>query len=341
MIKYSDLTTMRTKLRDVVPLDTPYALYIEPTNFCNFHCSFCSRNLDNFHDIVGECKHMDLKLFEKIISDVEQFPRKLKVLRLYYLGEPLLNPEFMDMFSIVCKSNCCERIELTTNGSMLSKDKSLALLKAAKHFEGDIYVRISVYAVEQEHFSYVTSNNMDVNIVKQNVSELFNQRNAGAISNVIIYAKKLKTLNEEDELFVNNYKPIVDEVALEEPMNWSGDGGEDNFLLKKEYSDTKLQAFDKGIVYPQVCSYLFTTLAIQSDGVVVVCCVDWSRKTKCGDVNKQSLQEIWHGDELKKLRLLHLGGRRTNIASCRNCKRMPLAECDWLDDCSVDIQKRL
>ena len=341
MIKYSGLTTVRTELRDVVPLDTPYALYIDPTNLCNFHCSFCPRNLDNFHDIAGDYKNMDLKLFKKIISDVEKFPKKLKAIRLYYLGEPLLNPDFMEMFSVVCKSNCCERIELTTNGSMLTKEKATSLLEAAKNFDGDIYVRISVYAADQKHFVYVTSNNMDVNIIKNNVSQLFTLRNQSNVSNVFIYAKKLKTLNDEDELFINSYKPIVDEVALEEPMNWSGDGGDDNFLLKKEYSDEKLEALEKGIVYPQVCSYLFTTLAIQSDGVVVVCCVDWSRKTECGDVNKQSLQDIWNGEDLRRLRLLHLDGRRQEIASCRNCKRMPLAECDRLDECSDDIKSKI
>jgi len=341
MKKCSDLSVVRTELKDVVPLDTPYALHIDPTNFCNFHCSFCPRNLDDFYDIAGDYKHMDLKLFKKIISDVEKFPKKLKVIRLYYLGEPLFNPDFMEMFSVVCKSNCCERIELTTNGSMLTKEKAASLLEAAKQFDGDIYVRVSVYAVDQKHFVYVTSNNMDVNIIKENVSQLFAMRNQSDVSNVLIYAKKLKTMDEEDELFINTYKPIVDEVALEEPMNWSGDGGDDNFLLKKEYSEAKLETLDQGIIYPKVCSYLFTTLSIQSDGVVVVCCVDWSRKTKCGDVNKQSLQDIWYGDELKQLRLLHLDGRRKEIASCKNCKRMPLAECDRLDDCSVAIRKRL
>ena len=66
MKKYSDLSATRTELRDVVPLDTPYALHIDPTNFCNFHCSFCPRNLDNFHDIAGDYKHMDLELFKRL-----------------------------------------------------------------------------------------------------------------------------------------------------------------------------------------------------------------------------------------------------------------------------------
>lgn len=202
-------------------------------------------------------------------------------------------------------------------------------------------MRISVYAVEQQHFTFVTSNNMDANIIKDNVSLLFALRNQSDVSNVIIYAKKLKTMNEEDKLFINTYESIVDEVALEDPMNWSGDGGDENFLLKKEYSDAQLEALDKGVIYPQACSYLFTTLAINSDGTVGVCCVDWSRKTLCGDVHKQSLQAIWNGEELKRLRLLHLAGRRREIDSCRSCKRMPLAECDRLDDYSDDIRKKL
>lgn len=76
---YSELTTIRNNLRDVVPLDTPYALFIDPTNFCNFHCSFCPRNLECFHEYAGKYVHMDMELYKKIISDIKMFPKKLKV----------------------------------------------------------------------------------------------------------------------------------------------------------------------------------------------------------------------------------------------------------------------
>ncbi len=138
-------------------------------------------------------------------------------------------------------------------------------------------------------------------------------------------------MDKEDELFLNDYRSIVDEVALEEPMNWSGDGGEENFLLKKEYPNT-YKKLCNNIIYPNVCSYLFTTMAINSDGSVVACCVDWSRKTQYGNVNEKTLQEIWNSEELKRLRMIHLKGFKSRIDSCRYCKRISLDRRDYLDD---------
>ena len=338
---YSELTTIRNDLKEVVPLDTPYALFIDPTNLCNFHCSFCPRNLNCFHDYAGKYTHMDLDLFNKILYDIKLFKKKLKVIRLYFLGEPLLNPAFCEMFFLLCKSNCCERIEITTNGSLFSDEIAYKTLKASKYFNGDIFFRFSIYGVEQDHFSCVTSNKMDVQIIYHNIAGFYRLRNAGNYKNVFMYAKKLRTLDDEDELFLKTYRQIVDEVALEEPMNWSGDGGEDNFLLKQEYNEETLKALDKGIVYPKICSYLFTTMAVQSDGAVVACCVDWSRKTQYGNVRENSLQDIWNGVKLRNLRLMHLKGLRNKIDSCKNCKRMPLNIKDLLDDSADMIIKKL
>ena len=340
-VTYSELTKRRNVLKEIVPLDTPFALFIDPTNYCNFHCSFCPRNLDCFHDYAGEYTHMSMGLFEKILEDINDFPQRLKAVRLYYLGEPLLCPDFHAMFQLLCKSNCCDRIEVTTNGSLLVEERAKAILESSRYFHGEIFFRFSIYAVGQEHFSRVTNNGMDVRRIIDNISTFYKLRNKGNYTNVFLYAKKLRTLTDEDELFLSEYRGFVDEVALEEPMNWSGDCGEDDFLLKKEYSDETLQKLKQNNDYPKVCSYLFTTMAIQSDGDVVACCVDWSRKTKYGNIRNESLREIWNGDALRQLRLLHLQGKRIENDACRNCKRMPLDQRDRLDDEAPRIIARM
>lgn len=35
----------RKVLKDVVPLDTPYTLFISPSQLCNFKCHYCSHSL--------------------------------------------------------------------------------------------------------------------------------------------------------------------------------------------------------------------------------------------------------------------------------------------------------
>lgn len=338
---YTEITKNRQYLPDVVPLDMPYALFIDPTNHCNFHCSFCPRNLPQFKQFAGEYQHMPLELFEKILADIRAFPRRLKTVRLYFLGEPLLSPNFLAMFSELCESNCCDRIEVTTNGSLMTPDKAERLLESTRSFEGDVYFRFSIYAVGQSHFEMVTKNKLDVRKVWNNIKGMYEIRNKGGYENVSLYAKKLRTLDEEDNEFLQLYAPVVDEAALEEPMNWSGDGGEENFLLKEEYSESKIAQIMNQTDFPRVCSYLFTTMAINSDGEVVACCVDWSRKTKYGNVKTESLSNIWNGEELRNLRLLHLQGKRGENNACANCRRMPLNSTDRLDGYAEEIIARL
>ena len=59
-----------------------------------------------------------------------------------------------------------------------------------------------------------------------------------------------------------------------------------------------------------------------------------------GDVTRQSLMDIWTGEALRKLRVLHLSGRRFENEACKNCLKLPCGgsyEMDNLDDVSPDV----
>ena len=332
MKKYSQLQLERKSLKDIIPLSTPFGLFIDPTNWCNFHCSFCPRNQDDFSTFAGKFCHMSYELFEKIVNDIKQFPERLKVIRLYYLGEPLLNKNFIKMFAYLCKENICDRIEVTTNGSLLTNDKADALLKAARTFVGNIYFRFSIYGIDGGGYKRIVKNAVDPLNIMHNIKYLFDAKQGA--DNIFLYAKKLATYDDEDETFYKMFKPICDEVNLEMPMNWSG--AEEKNLLKEAFSESQLRKVPKKKI-PKACSYPFTNLAVNSDGTVVICCVDWSRGTLVGNVNENSLVDIWNGEPLKRIRRLHLDGKRSEISSCKNCMQLPLDERDSLDDVSSKI----
>ena len=72
----------------------------------------------------------------------------------------------------------------------------------------------------------------------------------------------------------------------------------------------------------QVCPEPFTKLAINFDGKVSVCCVDWSYGTIVGDLNNESFKNIWYGNKLKEFRMLHLKKEKNKIEACKNCQYM-------------------
>lgn len=246
----------------------------------------------------------------------------------------MLNKDFLKMFSLICKENICDRIEITSNGYLFTKDKVDSILSSAKIFEGDIYFRFSIYGISEEDYKKNCRINASPFVIIENIRYFYEQRNMKKQENVFIYAKKLSTFNNDDVDFRKMFFSVVDEVALEEPMNWSGAEGKN--LLKDAYTKMQIDKICKNSL-PKVCSYPFTNLAINSDGTVVCCCVDWTRGTCVGNINKESLKDIWYGEKLKNLRKIHLEGKRYELSCCKNCQQLPRHIMDNLDGVSSEI----
>lgn len=77
------------------------------------------------------------------------------------------------------------------------------------------------------------------------------------------------------------------------------------------------------------CYWAMQTMSITDTGKVVTCAVDLDAKYVAGDVNKQSLKEVWSG-KLKKLRQFHVSKEfRALPENCRNCKDWQSARADY------------
>jgi len=55
----------------------------------------------------------------------------------------------------------------------------------------------------------------------------------------------------------------------------------------------------------QACVLPFRELNVYSDGKAVLCCDDWNEEYVVGDLNTQSLEEIWRGEALTRARQAH------------------------------------
>ena len=66
------------------------------------------------------------------------------------------------------------------------------------------------------------------------------------------------------------------------------------------------------------CYYPFHMVMIDHDGLAPLCTHDWGRKLVIGDLNRQSLMELWTSDALRQVRLELAQGRRSQ-GPCRVC----------------------
>jgi radical SAM protein with 4Fe4S-binding SPASM domain len=68
----------------------------------------------------------------------------------------------------------------------------------------------------------------------------------------------------------------------------------------------------------ETCALPFEQMIIRPDGKVSLCCNDPIGKVTLGDVSKQSLVDVWYGEDYSKVRDMIVKGRE-NIEHCRYC----------------------
>ena len=80
----------RTPLETVIPLETPFIVFIDPASSCNFKCTFCPTGHRQLIADTGRYQGaMKYDVFTKAIDDLAGFGKPIKVLRMYKDGRAL------------------------------------------------------------------------------------------------------------------------------------------------------------------------------------------------------------------------------------------------------------
>jgi len=115
MIRHTELkSTNRQNLMEVLPLQKPFTVLVEPSK--------CFQGIKGDNYFTRNQMNMPLARFRKIIEQLQAWEGpKLKVLKLSLYGEPLINSDFCEMLRIASEVDITERIETTTNASLLTR----------------------------------------------------------------------------------------------------------------------------------------------------------------------------------------------------------------------------
>ncbi|MBN1051164.1 radical SAM protein [Clostridium botulinum] len=331
---YTDPGTYE-KLSECIPLSTPFSILIDPVNLCNFKCKFCPTGDKKLLESVNRPNGiMDLKLFKKAVDDIRNFDKKLKKLFLYKDGEPLLNKNLGEMIKYAKSQDVAQSVDLTTNGALLDKDRAIEIIES-----GLDKIRISIESVSDKGYKLVTDTNVKYSTIKENVTYLYEEK-IRRKSNLHIHVKivDIRLSEEEKQKFMNDFSDIADSIYIYPLMGWSYSESKDFTLGTGENASESLpKNYGR-----QVCPEPFYNLAVNFNGLVSVCCVDWSWGTIVGDMKKESLVDIWNGEKLKELRIKHLKGERSKIRACAKCKYMQdLSSMSDIDDCANKLLKLL
>ncbi|PLX15377.1 MAG: hypothetical protein C0601_13055 [Candidatus Muiribacterium halophilum] len=140
-------------------------LTLELTNICNYKCDMCFLSEK---DVIRP-QHMSIDIVKKFINELNESGYTINVLRIFWAGEPTLNPEFCNILNLLSKENKINCISFDTNGSLLDEKIRQCILEASKY--KPIRIIISVDSFDKEHYEKIRKNG-NIEKVKENIKEL-------------------------------------------------------------------------------------------------------------------------------------------------------------------------
>lgn len=318
MIEYTKLKEYkRQNLIDIIPLKKPFTLLIEPSNFCNFKCVQCFQSIKSESYLTQHRGLMNMELYNEIIEQFKNWDGdKLKVLKLGMYGEPFTSPNFCEMLRIAKEADIAERIETTTNVSLITKEICEKLVEY-----GIDYIRVSIYSPNQKKHDCITNSKIDIRDIYNTLKYIQELKKKNDVDKPFVSAKMLDAYSGENEEFLNRYQEVADEVYIDKPHNWVAHK-EKNFI-DSLYSGEKKERLEEELAETMsnriACPMPFTTLAIRNNGDVSPCCVDWIGETNLGSILETNIKDIWNGEEMYQFRKMQLENRRCENISCKNC----------------------
>ena len=324
----------RIKLKNALPLRTPYVIYIDPCDTCNFRCKFCpSGNRELMSKTRGRGHGpMDLKLYKGIIDSLADFPDPVRVIRLYKEGEPLLNPAFASMVRYAKQSPKVLRVDTTTNASMLTPERSLEIIDA-----GLDRLNISVEGVNAQQYLEFSGHRMDYGSFVDNIAFFYDHKGQCEM-NIKINGDILTP--EQEEAFYRTFGNITDGISVERTIEYWPKFNE--MQVDVDESVSLLGGKSREV---QVCPYVFYEMCINSDGSYSLCRFDWSHAMLLDSHVgfPPTPKKIWDSITLWQFQQRFLRGERKllTVLSCPKCGILKQGVPEDLDEFAEEILEEM
>ena len=256
----------------------PIYMVIEPSSICNLKCSMCFQ----CDEVLRKNKSgvMELNLWKKAIDEARK--KGCKALTIAGRGEPLINCNIVEMFDYL-KGKFIE-IKLNTNGILMSDDIIRSILRndimVVFSAEGSNEIEYSSIRIGGD-FSKLVANVKRFKYIRQN--EYPESLCTTRICGVAFESVDIKR-------YYDFWAPLVDEVAI------------------TEYEERKDTYHNKENMEQRRCARLWQRIYVWWDGSISPCDVDYLNKLNMGNINVDSIENIWNGEAFNRIRALHHGG---------------------------------
>lgn len=274
--------------------DFPLNIIIEPGNYCNLNCTTCANN-----KLTRKKGQMNILLYKKIIDEIAEVNPYTRIWLDFY-GEPLLikfKLYYMIKYAI---RKGLKNIEINTNGTLMDSEMAEMLLDSG----------ISFISVDCDGFSKEVYESIRIGANRdktyENIERLLMRKKERGLTKPIIEVKVMEMEENKDEIdqIVSYWRERGAWTTTRRLISWAGMC--DSIEMKKP---------DRRIA----CGNAVGIMAITWDGIVANCVMDVDAKYACGDVKKESIQDIWkrRNENMVKYHMSHQFDKLPEI--CKTC----------------------
>ena len=271
----------------------PSSLFVETTVRCNLRCPMCPRTGSNSPSV-----DMPDSILFPLLEDFARLGGDH--VYLYGLGEPLLDTRIFQILR-KCQSHGLGTI-LSTNGTLLDAPAREELLDS-----GCDHVIVGIDGVTPETYAYYREGGVYSEVV-ENVRALAASKIARSSRfTLVVQLVRMARNMGEIEKFLELWKnvPGVDLVRIKD----EDIGLPDHAIYEAD-----------GHLRENPCHILWRgPLVVKYTGDVFACYHMASHDKPVGNLQSQTLEEIWDSPEMQELRSLHTRNRAGENSHCASC----------------------
>jgi MoaA/NifB/PqqE/SkfB family radical SAM enzyme len=277
------------KLRTVAAF--PKNALIELNNSCNHACVFCKNP-----DQARGSTQLQKRIFEKFVSQAVQLG--LEEIGLYATGEPFMTKD-LESYIQVARQSKVRRIYVTTNGALATLEKVKLCYEA-----GLASIKFSINAGNQRDYFKIHGHD-DFDKVLENVKDIYawkkeNNIELQMLGSCVSIPSLTGSVEQHREIFGKYFDDIQYVTA-------GSQGGQAFELpLSTEERSEIFGNLKEQTKSSKPCQLPWIRAHLTAEGYLTACCVDYNLDLVFGDLNIESLSEIWNNDTVRKLRAMHL-----------------------------------
>ena len=244
---------------------------------------------------------MDWDLFKEV---AEECGRHGALIRITGSGEPFMHPQAAYFASYAKQVGC--KVGIITNGSKIDKATADILL-----YNSIDVIEISVDAKDKKTYEKIRKG-LKWDTLVNNINYLISEKREKKLPTRVIVSVINQKLVEEEikEIEKYWYDFGVDYVIIRKYLVYD--------TLKERDTNFKEEIIEESAL--EICPYPFERLEVNINGDIKFCLYDIKSKVVLGNVQSNTIEEIWKGRYLENVRECMAAGRIDQLPFCRDCK---------------------